>query len=91
MATKKTEGLLQPVIVMTQDERWTIRYNEVMEFISTNHRNPSKYNLEERNMYNYIKHTRKQLNQGLLKPERVEEFKKLQELMEENKHVNQYV
>ena len=76
---------------MTQDERWTIRYNEVMEFISTNHRNPSKYNLEERNMYNYIKHTRKQLNQGLLKPERVEEFKKLQELMEENKHVNQYV
>jgi hypothetical protein len=76
---------------MTQDERWTIRYNEVMEFISTNHRNPSKYNLEERNMYNYIKHTRKQLNQGLLKPERVEEFNKLLALAEENKHVNQYV
>ena len=76
---------------MTQDERWTIRYNEVMEFISTNHRNPSKYNLEERNMYNYIKHTRKQLNQGLLKPERVEKFNKLLALAEENKHVNQYV
>lgn len=75
---------------MTQDERWTIRFNEVMEFISTNHRNPSKYNPEERNMYNYIKHTRKQMNQGLLKDDRVEEFNKLLRLIEENKHVNQY-
>lgn len=75
---------------MTQDERWNIRYNEVMEFISTNHRNPSKYNMEERNMYNYIKHTRKQLNQGLLKPERIEAFRKLLELMELYKRKNQY-
>ena len=79
------------VIIMTQDERWTIRYKEVVEFIKTNHRNPSKYDMEERNMYNYIKHTRKQMNQGLLKAERIEAFKKLLELMEENKHVNQWV
>ena len=26
-------------------------------------------------MYNYIKHTRKQMNQGLLKDDRVEEFR----------------
>ena len=75
---------------MTQDERWQIRYNEVIEFISTNHRNPSKYNPEERNMYNYIKHTRKQMNQDLLKDDRVEEFKSLQELMEQYKRKNQY-
>ncbi len=75
---------------MTQDERWKAKYNEVIEFISTNHRNPSKYNPEERNMYNYIKHTRKQMNQGLLKDDRVEEFKKLLELMEQYKRKNQY-
>ena len=75
---------------MTQDERWQIRYNEVIEFISTNHRNPSKYNPEERNMYNYIKHTRKQLNQGLLKAERIPLFEKLLELMELHKRKNQY-
>jgi len=75
---------------MTQDERWTIRYNEVKSFIEENHRNPSKYADEERNMVNFLKHTRKQLNQGLLKPERVEEFKKLQELMERYKRKNQY-
>lgn len=75
---------------MDQETRWLTRYNEVKEFIQANHRNPSKYNMEERNMYNYLKHTRKQMNQGLLKPERVEVFKKLQELMEQYKRKNQY-
>ena len=60
---------------MTQDERWMTKYNEVIEFISTNHRNPSKYVDEERNMVNFLKHTRKQLNQGLLKSDRIKEFK----------------
>lgn len=76
---------------MTQDERWNIRYQEVKTFIETNKRNPSKYEPEERNMYNYVKHTRKQLNAGSLKPERVEEFKKLQELQERYKRKNQWV
>ena len=67
---------------MTQDERWSIRYQEVLTFIETNKRNPSKYAPEERNMYNYIKHTRKQMNQGLLKPDRILAFEKLMALME---------
>ena len=75
---------------MTQDERWSIRYNEVKAFIEENHRNQSKYVDEERNMVNFLKHTRKQLNQGVLKPERIEKFKKLQELMERYKRKNQY-
>ena len=29
------------LVEMTQDERWNIRYQEVMDFIETNHRNPS--------------------------------------------------
>lgn len=75
---------------MTQDERWMAKYNEVMDYMKKNHRNPSKYNQEERNMYNFVKHTRKQLNQGILKPERVEQFLKLQELGEKYKRKNQY-
>ena len=75
---------------MTQDERWIIRYNEVKTFIEENHRNPSKYADEERNMVTFVKHTRKQMNQGLLKPERIEAFKKLLELMEQYKRKNQY-
>ena len=76
---------------MDQATRWLTKYNEVMDFMETYHRNPSKYNMEERNMYNFVKHTRKQMNQGLLKPERVEMFNKLLALEEQYKHVNQYV
>ena len=75
---------------MTQDERWLLRYNEVKSFIEENHRNPSKYVGEERNMYNYLKHTRKQQNQGLLKAERIPMFEKLLELMEQYRRKNQY-
>lgn len=76
---------------MTQEERWLARYNEVKTFIETNKRNPSKYVAEERNMVNFLKHTRKQMNQGLLKTDRMEVFKKLLELMEQYKRKNQWV
>ena len=75
---------------MTQDERWNIRYNEVRSFIETNHRNPSKYNLEEHDMLNWLKATRKRMNAGDLKPERVEAFKELLALCEQYKRKNQY-
>ena len=75
---------------MTQEERWQMRYDEVKTFIETNKRNPSKYVAEERNMVNFLKHTRKQMNQGLLKTDRMEVFKKLLALMEQYKRKNQY-
>lgn len=66
------------------------KYNEVMELISSNHRNPSKYNLEEHDMLNWLKANRKKMNAGGLKPERVESFKRLLELGEKYKRVNQW-
>ena len=50
---------------MTQDEKWQAKYNEVVEFINTNHRNPSKHRIEEHNMLNWLKANRKLLNAGL--------------------------
>ena len=76
---------------MTQDERWQSRYDEVKAFIEANHRNPSKYVDEERNMVNFLKHTRKQMNAGELKEPRFCQFSKLLELCEMYKRVNQYV
>ena len=35
---------------MTQEERWLTRYKELVNFIETNHRNPSKYVPEEKLM-----------------------------------------
>ena len=75
---------------MTQDERWMARYEEVVSFIEANHRNPSKHRVEEHDMLNWLKQQRKLLNAGALKPDRVETFRKLLELIEECKRVNQY-
>lgn len=75
---------------MTQDESWDKNYEAVLAFIKENKRNLSKYNLEERRLFTWLKHNRKQMNQGLLKPEREERFKGLLNLCEQHKHVNQY-
>ena len=34
------------VCLMTQSERWQMRYEQVMAFLATNHRRPSKYYAE---------------------------------------------
>lgn len=75
---------------MTQDERWKLRYQEVKSFIETNHRNPSKYRIEEHDMLNWLKANRKVMNAGTMKPDRVEKFKALLEVGEKYKRVNQY-
>lgn len=75
---------------MTQDEKWIAKYNEVVEFIQANHRNPSKHRIEEHDMLNWLKQQRKLLNAGKLKDDRIEPFKKLMALIEENKRINQY-
>lgn len=75
---------------MTQDEKWMIRYNEIVDFINTNHRNPSKHRFEEHNMLSWIKQQRKLIKAGTFKSERMEMFWILQALMEGYKCKNQY-
>ena len=84
------EGLLNSGASMTQDERWIARYQEVMGFLEENHRNPSKYRIEEHDMLNWLKANRKVMNAGKMKPERVEKFRKLLELTEQYRRKNQY-
>ena len=75
---------------MTQDERWMANYNDVIGFLEENHRNPSKYRLEEHDYLNWLKANRKALNAGKMKPERVEKFKKLLAMTEQYRRKNQY-
>lgn len=76
---------------MTQDEIWLYKFKEVLSFIETHHRNPSRYDPEERGQYvNWIKHNKKLMNAGEMKEERVELFEKLLELGERYRRVNQY-
>ena len=75
---------------MDQETRWLTKYNEVVEFIQTNHRNPSRHRIEEHDMLNWLKANRKVMNAGKMKPERVEKFKELLAMTELYRRKNQY-
>ena len=75
---------------MTQEERWQKRYEEVVDFIEANHRNPSKYSPEEQLMVHFLKRGRKLMNASELKEPRLGMFKELLLLCEKYKHLNQY-
>ena len=66
------------------------KYDEAMEFLEKNHRNPSRHRLEEHEVLNWIKHNRKLMNRGEMKPERVEALVKLLERGEALRRVNQW-
>ena len=50
--------------MMKQDERWNLRCQEVMDFITANLRNPSRHRIEEHDMLNWVKANRKVMNKG---------------------------
>jgi len=75
---------------MTQDERWQQQYEQMMAFMNENHRRPSKHRLEEHDMLNWYKATKKRIAKGELAEDRLEKFKTLQELAEKYRRLNQY-
>ena len=75
---------------MTQGERWQKRYDEIVEFVESCQRNPSRHRIEEHDMLNWLKANRKALNAGKMKADRVEKFRKLLEMTEQYKRKNQY-
>ena len=76
---------------MTQEEAWQLKYNEVVAFIKTYHRNPSRYDAEERGLYcKWLKHNKKLYKAGELKSDRVEKFRELLALMDRWRRKNQY-
>lgn len=77
---------------MMQDEKWLAKYNDVVDFITINKRNPSKHDDEERGQYlNWLKHNRKLFAAGLLKEDRAKKLKELLDLTENYKRKNQYM
>ena len=75
---------------MTQDELWLNKWQEAVDFLETNHRRPSKFVPEERDMRNWWKHNKKLMNAGTMKEDRVALFNQLLELGEKYRQVNQY-
>lgn len=68
------------------------KFRDVVAFIETNKRNPSKYDDTERGLYcNWIRHNKKLLKAGTLKVDRIELFTQLLSKIEEHKRLNQYM
>lgn len=76
---------------MTQDELWQNKFHEVMTFIETNKRNPSKYVDSERGLRNWVKQQKKLMNAGALEEQRLKWFNELLALRERYMRKNQYV
>ena len=75
---------------MTQDERWQKQYEQMMAFMNENNRRPSKHRLEEHDMLNWYKATKKRIAKGELSEDRLEKFNILQEVAEKYRRLNQY-
>ena len=75
---------------MTQEQRWQQQYDRLMAFMNENHRRPSKHRLEEHDMLNWFKQTKKQLSKGGLTPGRAEKFQVLLEAADKYRRLNQY-
>ena len=75
---------------MKYDDLWMVRYREVMEFMTSQRRNPSKHRIEEHLMLNWMKYNRKMMNAGKLKADREKLFQELLAFGETLKHINQY-
>ena len=75
---------------MTQDELWLTKWQDAIDFLQTNHRNPSKFIPEERNLRSWWKHNKKLMNAGKMKEERVKLFRELLNIGERYRRKNQY-
>lgn len=75
---------------MTQDEKWQKQYEQMMDFMETNHRRPSKYRLKEHDMLNWFKATKKRIAKGTLSEYRLEKFNILLEVAQKYQRKNQY-
>lgn len=75
---------------MTRDEIWMAHYEEVMAFMKTNQRRPSKYKAEELRMHNWLKATKKVINKGKCPPNRLKKFTVLMEVAKKYRRLNQF-
>lgn len=75
---------------MKQDALWDTHYQEIIDFINTNKRRPSKYRDEERPMMYWIKYCKKLIKQGKMSDERIEKFERLMNLANKFQRKNQY-
>ena len=75
---------------MEQDKRWDQHWREIVTFVQERRRMPSRHNVEDHLMLNWIKYNRRQLKAGKMSADRQERFLQLLALGDSFRKVNQY-
>ena len=75
---------------MNNDERWNQNYEQMMVYMKQWGHRPSKYQLEDHQLLNWLKYNRKALRQGRMPEQRVERFRELLVMAERVRRINQY-
>lgn len=75
---------------MNRDVAWINKYQQVLAFVETYQRGPSRHHIEEHDMLNWMKFNRKKDNLGKLVGFRKEQFDALRKLISSFNRVNQY-
>ena len=75
---------------MTSDERWEQNFVQLMQFMETNHRRPSKHRVEEHQMLNWLKFNKRCYANDSLPHHRRERFEQFWAMAGEVQRINQY-
>ena len=76
---------------VSRQDHWMHMWQSYMDFLTVNHRRPSKYKGEERGLVNWLKHVRKLRNQGRLPEERQEALARLLSEAARYQRINQHM
>lgn len=73
-----------------QDELWNSKWQAYMDYMTRNKRRPSKHHAEDMVLFDWFKHSKKLLNQGKMRADRVEKFKLLLGEAKDFQRINQH-
>lgn len=74
---------------MNQDDIWLNHYKEIMDYLLTFKRRPSKHRIEDHQMLNWIKYNKKLMAREKMDESRIPYFKQLLEVAEKYRKLNQ--
>ena len=74
---------------MSNNERWEAMYLQIVGYLYTYKRRPSRYDEGDLRMVNWLKYNRKLMVRGELQPERLEKYNTLMALCEKYQRINQ--
>ncbi|MBQ9636482.1 MAG: HAD hydrolase-like protein [Prevotella sp.] len=72
------------------NSNWEKNYQQIIDYMNTHHRRPSKHRPEDHQMLNWLKYNKKRIAKGDMPPEQAAKFQQLLDMAEGYRRVNQF-